>query len=176
MYKFLIFFLLSTNAFFCQDIKLSGTVTGNNINKVEFVNIGIKNKNIGTISDENGYFSIYITKANIKDSLTISYIGYKELNFEIEDILKNNIKEFTLQPSTIELDELIIVSNKSNKIKLGTKSYSSMVAGYVRINNDKNRDIQEFAKKINAKKPTSILDVNINLFNIKVNSIFVVYF
>jgi hypothetical protein len=68
------------------------------------------------------------------------------------------------------LSEVIVISSKPKLVELGTKSYVSMVAGYVKANNDKNNDIQEFAKEIKINKPSKILDVNINLFNVFVDT------
>ena len=156
--------------FFCQETKLKGKISGKNTNKLEFVNIGIKNKNVGTISDENGFFTIYLPNENLEDSLTMSHVGYKELNIKIKSLIKNNTSEFILEESTNELSEVIVLSNKKKEIKIGTKSYSSAVAGYVRVNNDKNKDIQEFAKEIHINKPTRISSLNIHLFNVKIKT------
>jgi hypothetical protein len=40
----------------------------------------------------------------------------------------------------------LLLNDKATELEIGTKSYNSMVAGYVRANNDKNKSIQEFAK------------------------------
>lgn len=160
--------MLTTNFVFCQELRISARISDNENNKIEFAKIGIKGKDIGTISDANGYFTIYIPEVNSLDSLTVSCIGYKDLKIKIADVLGNKIDKFVLEEKVNELSEVIIVSKKNEEISIGTKSYSNLVAGYVRINNDKNKDIQEFAKEININKPTRILSLNVNLFNVKV--------
>jgi hypothetical protein len=165
----LITLLLFYNTFFCQ-VVVNGKIKSNDGKKLQFVNIGIKNKNIGTISDENGNFSLKIDNSKTNEILTFSYIGFEELNIKIEDLFNSNNTEFILTQKTIDLSEVIIVATKTTELEIGTKSYSSMVAGYVRPNNDKNKDIQEFAKKITLKKPSKILNANIHLFNINADS------
>ena len=165
----LITLLLFYNTSFCQ-VVVNGKIKSNDGKELQFVNIGIKNKNIGTVSDENGKFSLKIDNSKTNEILTFSYVGFEELNIKIEDVLKSNNKEFILTQKTIDLSDVIIVATKATELEIGTKSYSSMVAGSVRANNDKNKDIQEFAKKIKLKKPSEILNVNINLFNVNVDS------
>lgn len=165
----LITLLLLYNTFFGQ-VVINGKIKSNDGKELQFVNIGIKNKNIGTVSDENGSFSLKIDNSRTKEILTFSYVGFEELNIKIENVLKSNSKEFILTQKTIDLSEVIIIATKATELEIGTKSYSSMVAGYVRANNDKNKDIQEIAKKIKLKKPSKILNVNINLFNVNVDS------
>lgn len=135
-----------------------------------YVNIGIKNKDIGTVSDKNGNFSLILSQQNKPDSLSFSYLGYKELTLKITEIVKSNDTEFILHEKPSSLDEVSLVSKKTKEKKLGTKSYVGFVAGYIRVNNDKNNNIQEFAKKLKIKKPSRVLDLNIALFNVNIDS------
>lgn len=161
--------LLFSNFTFSQ-IRINGNVKSEANSPLQYVNIGIKNKNIGTISDEKGNFSITIDNTRINELLTFSYLGFEEKNLKIEELIKLKIQEIILKEKTTVLEEVLIISTRATEIKIGTKSYSSIVAGYVRANNDKNNDIREFAKKIKLKKPSILLDVNINLFNVKTDT------
>jgi hypothetical protein len=166
---FLAICFLFLNFTFSQ-ITINGIVKSEANIPLQYVNIGIKNKNIGTISDEKGNFSITIDNTRINELLTFSYLGFEEKTVRIEDIIKLKSQEIILKEKIIQIEEVLIISKKASELKIGTKSYSSMVAGYVRANNDKNNDIQEFAKKIKLKKPSVLLDVNINLFNVKTDT------
>jgi hypothetical protein len=166
---FLAICILFLNFTFSQ-ITINGIVKSEANIPLQYVNIGIKNKNVGTISDEKGNFSITIDNTRINELLTFSYLGFEEKTVKIEDLIKLKFQEIILKEKIIEIEEVLIISKKASELKIGTKSYSSMVAGYVRANNDKNNDIQEFAKKIKLKKPSVLLDVNINLFNVKTDT------
>ncbi|MDN3673258.1 carboxypeptidase-like regulatory domain-containing protein [Flavobacterium branchiarum] len=170
MYRIIIVVLLNINFLYGQETKISAQILDKNNNKIKFANIGIKDKDLGTISDENGLFSIYIPEKNLGDTLTISYVGYNEFKIKITDVIANKISQFVLEESINELSEVVILSDKIKEVAIGTKSYSSMVAGYVRVNNDKNKDIQEFAKEININKPIKIKSLSVNLFNVKVKT------
>lgn len=168
----LLVILLVFNYSYSQNLTISGIVKTKNNKKLEYVNIGIKKKNIGTISNENGEFLITFDKSFIKDSLTFSYLGYKNLTIKIEDIKSRKQNEFVLLEQPTELKEVVISTRKRKKRKLGTKSYVSMVAGYLwSRENFENRDIIEHAKYLNLKKPSKILNLNINLFNVFADSI-----
>lgn len=158
--------LLTINCTYSQNTTISGIVKTNN-QRLVYVNIGVKEKNVGTISDENGEFSITLDKSFLNDSLTFSYLGYKNLTIKIEDIISSNQKEFVLDEQPTELKEILISTKKRKIKKLGTNSYVSMVAGYVwNRENIENRDIIEHAKFLNIKKPSKILNLNMNLFNV----------
>tara|TARA_R110002094_G_C4844723_1_gene206513 strand:+ start:12 stop:776 length:765 start_codon:yes stop_codon:yes gene_type:complete len=163
------FFLLFITQTYGQ-ITLSGIIKSNTNKPLEYVNIGIKNKNIGTISDKNGNFKITLNNSELNELLSFSYIGYEEKQINVYELQKSNFNEIILKESQTVLSEVIVIATKPKLVELGTKSYVSMVAGYVKANNDKNNDIQEFAKEIKIKKPSKILDVNINLFNVFVDT------
>ena len=171
LYLRLILILLTiSNTSWSQDLILTGTVKGANNEKLVYVNIGIKHKNIGTISDENGSFSIRIHNKNKSDSLSFSYLGFKELTIKISDIVDRNINEFILKEEPVSLNEVTITSKKTKEKKLGTKSYVGFVVGEVRADSSQNNNIREFAKKLKIKKPSKILDINIALRNVNIGS------
>ncbi len=55
---------------------------------IPFVNIGILGKNIGTVSDANGQFTLDIPQAEMvpSDTLRFSSIGYQSLDFLVKDL------------------------------------------------------------------------------------------
>ena len=164
--------LIIFNYSYSQNLKISGIVKTSHNKKLEYVNIGIKEKNIGTISNEDGTFLITINESLLKDSLTFSFVGYKNLTIKIEDIKSKKQNEFILIEQPTKLNEVIISTRKRKIRKLGTNSYVSMVAGYLwSRENFENRDIIEHAKYLNIKKPSRILNLNMNLFNVFADSI-----
>ncbi|AXT54470.1 carboxypeptidase-like regulatory domain-containing protein [Aquimarina sp. AD1] len=168
--KFFLTLLVLSNICWSQNLTLKGTVKGANNKKLAYVNIGIKNKNTGTISDENGSFSIRIQEENKSDSLSFSYVGYKQHTIKISDIVEKSISQFVLDQKLVSLDEVTIISKKTKEKKLGTTSYVSFVVGDVRADNNQNNNIQEFAKKLKIKKPSKLLDVSIALSNVNIDA------
>lgn len=70
----------------------------------------IKNTNQGTISDENGEFSII----NIKDAIIeiqVYYLGYKSQNINI-NLVKSNSISLTMEPDNIMGEEIIVSATR----------------------------------------------------------------
>lgn len=167
--KILAFFILQFSLTFSQ-ITLNGIVKSQSDTPLEYVNIGIKHQNIGTISSDKGYFSITVDSSKINETLSFSYLGFQEESLKIKDLLNSKFIEIILTEKTNELKEVVVIASKPRIAKLGTQSYVTMVAGYVKANNDQNNDIQELAKEIKTNKPSLILDLNIHLFNVNIDS------
>ncbi|MEM6298237.1 MAG: carboxypeptidase-like regulatory domain-containing protein [Bacteroidota bacterium] len=80
---------------------------------IPFVNIWIKDKRIGTTSDENGQFFLKKTISEA-DSLVFSAIGYEVLTIPIER-LRDTI---FLKSSTVILDEIEIVPLQEEEFRI----------------------------------------------------------
>ena len=159
--EFLLIFLFQLLGFqvFSQDVEMSGTLIDSKTHEpIEFVNIGIQNKNKGTISNLNGTFQLNISKELTQDSLTISHVNYETLKIPIKNI-KN--KTLYLKPKTNELAEVVISNKKKRHRKVGVKSYNTLLWGRA-ISED--RDIMELAQRINIPdKSVKVTYANIYL-------------
>ena len=144
---------------YAQNIKMNGLIIDSNTKEpVEFVNIGILNKNKGTVSNQKGRFNIEVLKKFLKDSLTISHINYYPVKILIKQF-KN--KTIYLDSKTIELSEVIVSNKKKRKRKIGVKSYNPLL--WLR-SISKDNDIIENAQRINIPdKSVRIKYVNIYL-------------
>ncbi len=168
--KILFIIFLIPKFIHCQEIKIVGKILNSDRIPLEYTNIGIKNKNIGTIADYNGNFTIIISQNENKDLLTFSYVGYHDLSLKISEIIKKNTNEFILIQKVNELKEVILLASNSKILKIGTKSTIGMVGGRVSTVDSKNMDMREIAKEIFIRKPSKILNVNFNLFNVKIDT------
>ncbi|OFX26303.1 MAG: hypothetical protein A2041_03265 [Bacteroidetes bacterium GWA2_31_9b] len=75
-----------------------------------FANISLFGKSIGTISNEQGEFSLKIPINLIDENIVFAYIGYKNSLFPLKDLdLSNNI--IYLEKASIPIKEVIIRSN-----------------------------------------------------------------
>ena len=84
-----------------QQQHITGTVT-DALGALPGVTVMIKGKLSGTVTDENGYFSISVTSGDI---LVFSYIGYKTVEIPVEDKLVINV---LLEEDSMALGEIII--------------------------------------------------------------------
>ena len=105
---FIILFLIGSNVLLYGQ-QISGTVFDKNSETpIEFVNIGIVGKNIGTVSDQNGNYTLQISPEYHNDTLLFSYIGYHSYYVGVSDFINLNSRNAYLEPKKIELAEVII--------------------------------------------------------------------
>ncbi|MEZ4948070.1 MAG: carboxypeptidase-like regulatory domain-containing protein [Saprospiraceae bacterium] len=108
-------FLMCSQAVFSQVksenlVQFSGIVldgTTSELLPVPYVNISVKEKNRGTYSDFNGFFSIVVEKG---DLIEFSAIGYSTVQFRIPDTLADNRYSMVqlMTQDTINLPETVV--------------------------------------------------------------------
>jgi predicted alpha/beta superfamily hydrolase len=86
-----------------------------------YVNIGIKEKNIGTVSREDGSFVINIPSQYRSDSLTFSIVGYYESNLSISSLIADENVVVRLNEKATQLEEVVITGEKLVEKKYGIK-------------------------------------------------------
>ncbi len=95
-------------------IQVKGIVVNKKLETIPFTTILVKNKNFGTISDENGKFDFFTEKG---DTIQFSCVGYKKSKFLVPTVSNYRIYYFLamLQHDTILLPEVIIIPWKTYK-------------------------------------------------------------
>jgi hypothetical protein len=103
--------LIFTTAIFSQKVTLTGFVKDSLLNPLPYANVISKPKDVSknlqfAISDNEGYYKLILSEG---DSITISisYLGYKPIDYQFI-ALKDTKKDFTLQQSSEQLEEVII--------------------------------------------------------------------
>lgn len=100
---------------------------------IPFVNVGVIGKNIGTVSAEDGHFTITISAGHESDTLRISTLGYANRDFIVKDFIKAiaSNEVMLLQPESIKLDEVVISNKKPKQKTLGSGAKSKrMTLGF----------------------------------------------
>ena len=107
LYLFLFFFSLL--GFGQEKVTLSGIVSDANNNETLIgVSVYVSELNIGTYTNEYGFYSITLPKGNY--TLQISYIGFETFSEKLE-IDQNVKKNFSLKESKQELKEVVITES-----------------------------------------------------------------
>ena len=100
----LFLFVFTVNA---QYFSIEGTIKdGKNNESLPFASITLKKSRLGTISNENGEFDMYIPEKVKSDTLVVSYIGFN--NYEIPVKRINNVLNITLTEANNVLDEVLL--------------------------------------------------------------------
>ncbi|MFN4083196.1 MAG: DUF5686 and carboxypeptidase regulatory-like domain-containing protein [Bacteroidia bacterium] len=92
----------------CIAQTITGTVTDSLGNPLSFVNVFVKNTQIGTTTNENGFFSIQVPPNN--STIIFQYVGFKQYELECKngDELKNI--QIKLKPIAYALKEAAITA------------------------------------------------------------------
>jgi len=158
-FHILLVILAYSSLSFSQEIVLNGTILDSETLKpVEYVNIGILNKNQGTITNLKGEFTLNIPAQFENDSITISHINYHQVKISVKNFSNSTI---ILEPKTTELTEVIVSNKKLKTRKIGVKSYNRLLS--MRVISE-NNDIVEAAQRINIPdKEVKVKAVNFAL-------------
>jgi hypothetical protein len=128
MKRFIILFVLSNNLLL-HGQTISGTVFEMNTGiPVEYVNIGIVGKNIGTVSDQNGMYTLTFHPDNYNDTLRFSSIGYHPYTVNVSDFLKQNNGNVSLETRVYGLTEVVVRPKKMRQKVLGITSKASRMS------------------------------------------------
>jgi hypothetical protein len=164
---FLLLVLYNSNCY-SQEKVINGEIKDiENKTLLQYVNIGIANKGVGTVSNSNGKFSLRLNeKVKGNDTITFSYIGYKTKKIILTELNQsNNIVE--LEPEINNLNEIVVkfVKPKPKKIGRNSKGFGLMhynFYSYYEKNVD-DRLSKEIGMKFKLKKDCKINDLNFNI-------------
>jgi TonB-linked SusC/RagA family outer membrane protein len=88
---------------FAQQVNVSGQISDETGEPLIGATVGIQGSTNGTITDNNGNFSITVNKS---DKLVVSYLGYNSQTITVQDSRRLSI---TLDPITTDMDEVVVV-------------------------------------------------------------------
>ncbi|MDR2011109.1 MAG: carboxypeptidase-like regulatory domain-containing protein [Bacteroidales bacterium] len=165
---FIILFLLSSNVLlFGQSI--SGTVFETTSEMpVEFVNIGIVGKNIGTVSDQNGKYSLQINPEYYNDTLRFSCIGFHSYSVRVSDFISLNNGNVSLKEKFHELTEVVVRPQKIKQMTFGITTRKKTVQACYQ---DSIRG-GEIGTLMKNKNIAFLKEVNVNILKCSYDTIF----
>lgn len=157
--------------------EITGVILDNKTNApLPYVNIGILNKEFGTVTDYNGKFILNLKEEFVNDTIRISSIGYKPVEFLVKNMTqKRHPISIKLEEQIIELGEVVITAKAYKKKTLGNKTESKFIStgfSYDQLG-------AEMGLKINVRKNPTFVDAfnfNISYNRLSAKSIFRVNF
>jgi len=160
-------FLIITTIFSQQKFIEGEIQNSKSLEPLAYVNIGIANKNVGTVSNINGKFRLKLNE-NIIDSDTVilSHIGFASKKV-IVSMLMNKENLLLIEPKNNKLNEVILKfkTPKSKKIGRHSKGLGLMHANFYSYYDEDVDDnlSKEKGMKLKIKKNCSIKDLNFNI-------------
>ncbi|MBN1184453.1 MAG: carboxypeptidase-like regulatory domain-containing protein [Bacteroidales bacterium] len=168
IYSYFTFFIpfIFTQFVLCQ--KYTGIVSNDKNLPIEYVNIGIINKNVGTVSDQNGNFTIVLDTQYENDTIVFSCIGYQPFLIKFSDFKNQYKKDVVLKEKVFELSEVTVKPKVYKYKRLGVTSQSkSIQAGF-----KENQLGYECGIIIKLNKKASLEKLIINVASCSYDSIF----
>ncbi|MBR1774383.1 MAG: carboxypeptidase-like regulatory domain-containing protein [Bacteroidales bacterium] len=163
--KFIILFILVlTGNIYAQNTVINGIVRDSKTGEViPYVNITTNTKSsvfIGTITDENGKFSL--KAAQNFDTLIFQFIGYKTVMKKIKPHTTQNVT-IEMIPEVVMLDEAVVVAKKEKYKRKNNPAVILMenVQAHKKDNNITYQDYYQYRK--HEKTEIAILNVNDSL-------------
>ncbi len=154
----------------------SGSVMTEERAPAPYVNIGVPNNNVGTVSDINGKFTIYLTNQKNSDSLVFSSIGFFSFSISIADFKAREKKIITLERKSYPLKEAIIKSAKPTLKRKGVTTDSELIIGKlvdslgyelgVKIRNNKHSRLKNLYVNIGRSDYDSLF-FRVNIYNVE---------
>lgn len=147
---------------------IKGIILNADNQPISYVNIGVKNKNLGTVANENGEFWLTIPSEFKNDTLSFSCVGYNLLQVPIKQITSTKQNKFYLVAKENVLQEVVVGTTKPSIKKIGTKSANPFLWGAITSKDGK--DIVEVSKLIDIKKPARVQKIHMYLKGITVDT------
>jgi CarboxypepD_reg-like domain len=98
---------------------------------VEYANVGISGKNVGTVTDASGRFSLDIAPEFDSEVLLISLLGYTPLQVKVAELRRNTVNTLYLEEKAIALKEVVIKPRKVKERVMGVTTQSkAIMAGF----------------------------------------------
>ncbi len=93
-----------------QNKTIAGIVLDSLKRPIPYVNIGILNKPVGTVSDENGKFSFILENTTNLDTIRFSSVSFTSKDYLLKDLTEEGTT-ITLKSHIEKLDEIILSKN-----------------------------------------------------------------
>lgn len=130
---------------------------------IPYVNIGLVDENIGTVSDEQGYFQLEIDPLQYSQSnLRFSMIGFESKTYVLQEYLQKELLIIPLTEESTELEE-VVVSTKRTQFEtkiLGNKTTTKLI--YAAFTTNKLGNEMGFVVR-QRKRPMILKKFNISL-------------
>lgn len=130
---------------------------------IEYANIGIVGKGVGTVTDDKGEYSFSIPDSLLDQNIKISMIGYRSKIYPATGFEK--LSKVHLAQNITSLHEVSVTAKKTKIKILGNQTKTKAVSGGF----NKNSLGSEIAVKLNIKRPQT--HIKKFMFNINKNSL-----
>ena len=110
LWSMLVFML--SHGLVAQNTQIKGLVVDGFDGPIPFAAVTVLNQNIGISTTEDGEFSLFVSSANLQDTLTVSSLGFKTFSISIGDYMSKKEEKIVMEEDVFEMDEVVLLSPK----------------------------------------------------------------
>lgn len=150
----IVLFIIFSSSVFCGEYR-GQIIDETSGSPIAFANVSFKDKNIGTISDRNGWFNLDISPDLMDETLVFSCVGYESFSINPTNLKINSLNRIFLAKVNYILKGVDVLSKDYKQIKLGDKLKRrrlAMINTGFRIDSIEQRGITIAAKIKNRHK------------------------
>lgn len=156
---------------FTAGFYLSQTISGTILSKGEnnpiaYAKIGVDKENTGVVTDENGYFSIDLSKANTSGKIKVEVAGYEMFTENISDFIKQKSQNIYLEEKIRNIQEVRLKPKKLVDRNWGVNTKTKSIMYSVNPAFRKEEFLGETALEFKAGKSSKIKTINLNIASI----------
>lgn len=113
-----------------EEFVFTGTILDSKTNEMlPYVNIGVMNKNVGTVTGKNGDFELKLNQSHLEDTVRVSMVGYKARQFSVEDLLRQQgTIQIKLEEEISSFPDIVVTAEELQSKVLGNKSKSKFMS------------------------------------------------
>jgi hypothetical protein len=123
------------------------------------VNVGIIGRNIGTVTDLYGNYSLKLDPVTPNDSIRFSMIGYQSETFPVSRFITDSLKNIFLNTRIYTISEVKVVYHKLKAIVLG----NPVTSDRLRSGFDSNTLGAELGIKLAVRRRVGLTHLNLNV-------------
>ncbi|SMD32411.1 CarboxypepD_reg-like domain-containing protein [Reichenbachiella faecimaris] len=128
IFIYLFCFLFASRAWSQTDgyISISSKILNEEGEPISFAHLLVKGKNLGGITNQDGFFSYKIPEEYLEDTLVVSSIGLASLELPIKELTASKTPEYIMVEQAIELEGITIYA-PAKLLQKAFESFSSQV-------------------------------------------------
>jgi carboxypeptidase-like protein len=132
---------------------------------LSYVNIGVLNKPLGTLTDTLGNFNFQISQENLTDTLQISLVGYCSKKIAVKNFVESKEIKIKLTVKFTELAEVVVTKSQPNTETIGRRGNGKFIQVSIHNKNSVEGTIgSEMGMRYKTKQTNATLkDFNFNI-------------
>ncbi len=124
--------LLISSMAFSQGFNLiTGSIEDSNTGQpLPYASVTLKNSSLTNVANADGLFSLKVPHENLKDSIIVSHLGYKNLILPVSDFIGKRNRRVKLAPTIIDIRSITVRTDDAQDLFLSAFSSKSRKANY----------------------------------------------